>query len=389
MKREVAEETATGIGFFEGILDKIPKDILFDAIREMSVNQWIDEKTKSSEIMNMTVTESIRLMTYQEFKEVAPYLFSYPQKQRELDSKLFVKMIEITQEQFDDFQSAIRELMKIRENNMNETTSFDHIKSTAEWHAEELMLRDNLSFSEELSNFGNQDISENVINDDRYGYIVHDLQVQSSGFMDYATGYSLEAIIEIRWSDYLNNQEEAEGLDPDVIPDWFDKDFIEDMWQIEIVPLTRDDLISLGIDGYSLSTEQQVLIETANAQIEFLKGLDLWYVGSVDYYSFGYMPDDLIDALLIDGSFGDESDRHEFEDYYGWFKGGGEASNTLIAMPGTSLVDDVFLSDINLINEYDEELDIKEIKKLLDNLSKFEVSPNLHQKPKNKPLRTR
>ena len=101
------------------------------------------------------------------------------------------------------------------------------------------------------------------------------------------------------------------------------------------------------------------------------------------------MPDDLIDALLIDGSFGDESDRHEFEDYYGWFKGGGEASNTLIAMPGTSLVDDVFLSDINLINEYDEELDIKEIKKLLDNLSKFEAYPNLHQKTKNKPLRTR
>ena len=388
MKREVAEETATGIGFFEGILDKIPKDILFDAIREMSVNQWIDEKTKSSEIMNMIVTESIRLMTYQEFKEVAPYLFSYPQKQRVLDSKLFVKMIEITQEQFDDFQSAIRELMKIRENNMNETTSFDHIKSTAEWHAEELMLRDNLSFSEELSNFGNQDISENVI-DDKYGYIVHDLQVQSSGFMDYAIGYSLEAIIEIRWSDYLNNQEEAEGLDPDVIPDWFDKDFIEDMWQIDIVPLTRDDLISLGIEDYSLSNKQQQLIETANAQIEFLKGLDLWYVGSVDYYSFGYMPDDLIDGLLAEGSYGTESDRHEYEKYFGWFKEGGEASNTLIAMPGTSLVDDVFLSDINLINEYDEELDIKEIKKLLDNLSKFEVSPNPHQKLKNKPLRTR
>lgn len=48
------------------------------------------------------------------------------------------------------------------------------------------------------------------------------------------------------------------------------------------------------------------------------------------------MPDDLIDALLIDGIYGDESDRHEFEDYC-WFRGGGEASNTLIAMPGTSL----------------------------------------------------
>ena len=66
-------------------------------------------------------------MTYQEFKEVAPYLFSYPQKQRVLDSKLFVKMIEITQEQFDDFQSAIRELMKIRENNALKFMIFDYL----------------------------------------------------------------------------------------------------------------------------------------------------------------------------------------------------------------------------------------------------------------------
>ena len=308
MKREVAEETATGIGFFEGILDKIPKDILFDAIREMSVNQWIDEKTKSSEIMNMIVTESIRLMTYQEFKEVAPYLFSYPQKQRELDSKLFVKMIEITQEQFDDFQSAIRELMKIRENNMNETTSFDHIKSTAEWHAEEIKRREGTSFFDDTSFFSTS---------------------------------------------------------------------------------PRDTAIASETDRYQISSEKAQLKSIAEAQIAYLKRQDLWYVGAVDYYEFGFMPDDLIDALLIDGSYGDESDRHEFEDYYGWFKGGGEASNTLIAMPGTSLVDDVFFSDINLINEYDEELDIKEIKKLLDNLSKFEVSPNPHQKLKNKPLRTR
>lgn len=151
----------------------------------------------------------------------------------------------------------------------------------------------------------------------------------------------------------------------------------------------RDTAIASETDRYQISSEKAQLKSIAEAQIAYLKRQDLWYVGAVDYYEFGFMPDDLIDALLIDGSFGDESDRHEFEDYYGWFKGGGEASNTLIAMPGTSLVDDVFLSDINLINEYDEELDIKEIKKLLDNLSKFEVSPNPHQKLKNKPLRTR
>lgn len=239
---------------------------------------------------------------------LAPYLFSYPQKQRELDSKLIVKMIEITQDQFEEFQSAVRELMRIRENNMNETTSFDHIKSTAEWHAEEIKIREGTSFIDDMSIFSTS---------------------------------------------------------------------------------LRDTAIASEADPYQISSEKAQLKSIAEAQIAYLKSQDLWYVGAVDYYEFGFMPDDLIDALLVDGSFGDESDRHEFEDYYGWFKGGGEASNTLIAMPGTSLVDDVFLSDINLINEYDDELDIKEIKKLLNNLSKLEGLPNPHQKLKNPRLRTR
>lgn len=329
MKQEVSEETALGIGFYPEILNKISGDIVFEAFKEISLNGWINSETSNSAIENMVITESIKKMGYQEFKEVMPYLFSYPHKLRELDSKMLVNSVEISEKQYNNFQ-------------------FNGRKDLGT-------------------------ISSNSVIDDKYGYIVHDLQVQSDGFMDYATGYSLEAIIEIRWSDYLNNQEEAEGLDPDVIPDWFDKDFIEDMWQIDIAPLTRDDLISLGIEGYALSTEQQVLIETANAQIEFLKGLELWYVGSVDYYSFGYMPDDLIDGLLAEGAYGTESDRQEYEKYFGWFKEGGEISNTLVAMAGTSFVNDLVLGDVNLADDFKEEINAEEFDRLVNALQKFEV----------------
>lgn len=329
MKQEVSEETALGIGFYPEILNKISGDIVFEAFKEISLNGWINSETSNSAIENMVITESIKKMGYQEFKEVMPYLFSYPHKLRKLDSKMLVNSVEISEKQYNNFQ-------------------FNGRKDLGT-------------------------ISSNSVIDDKYGYIVHDLQVQSDGFMDYATGYSLEAIIEIRWSDYLTNQEEAEGLDPDVIPDWFDKDFIEDMWQIDIAPLTRDDLISLGIEGYALSTEQQVLIETANAQIEFLKGLELWYVGSVDYYSFGYMPDDLIDGLLAEGAYGTESDRQEYEKYFGWFKEGGEISNTLVAMAGTSFVNDLVLGDVNLADDFKEEINAEEFDRLVNALQKFEV----------------
>ena len=332
MKQEVSEETALGIGFYPEILNKISGDIVFEAFKEISLNGWINSDTSNSTIENMVITESIKKMGYQEFKEVMPYLFSYPHKLKELDSKILVKQVEISENQY----------LEIQSNGRNDLGT----------------------------------ITENLI-DDKYGYIVHDLQEQSSGFMDYATGYSLEAIIEIRWSDYLTNQdEELEELDSDVIPEWFDKEFVEDTWEIKIVPLTRDDLISLGIEGYNLSIEQRQLLETANAQIDFLKDLDLWYVGSVDYYSFGYMPDDLIDGLLSDGAYGDESNRQEYESYFGWYKEGGEVSNTLVAMAGVSLVNDLILGDVNLADEFKEEIDAEEFDKLIRSLEKFETKEN-------------
>ena len=80
MKQEVSEETALGIGFYPEILNKISGDIVFEAFKEISLNGWINSETSNSAIENMVITESIKKMGYQEFKEVMPYLIRRAQE---------------------------------------------------------------------------------------------------------------------------------------------------------------------------------------------------------------------------------------------------------------------------------------------------------------------
>lgn len=257
MKREAVEDTAYGVGFFEGILKVIPEDVVFESFQEITGNGWITPDSTIPEIKNIVVTESIRRMTYQEFKEVGGYLFSYPQAQRDKDQALIVQTVEITEAQYQEFQDAIRELMQIK------TEAIDLLKNT---------------------------------------------QPEDS------------------------------------------------------------------VSRFDLTHEEIQLKEIAEDQITYLKSQELWEIGSVDYYKFGFMPDDLIDSLLADKeeAYGDESDRTDYENYFGWFKAGGEVSNTLIAMPGTSLVDDLIFGDVNLQEDFSEEVDSIEFKKLINSLRQLE-----------------
>ena len=75
MKRKVEEETARGIGYFEGILEHIPSYPLSEAVKELALSGWITSHTDVIDVQNMIVTESIKWMNYQDFKEVAPIYF--------------------------------------------------------------------------------------------------------------------------------------------------------------------------------------------------------------------------------------------------------------------------------------------------------------------------
>ena len=113
MKREVEEETARGIGYFEGILGHIPSYPLSEAVKKLALSGWITHHTDVIDVQNMIVTESIKWMNYQDFKEVAPYLFSYPQEQREKD--LLVQPVKISREYFKELQANAEELFHLKQ----------------------------------------------------------------------------------------------------------------------------------------------------------------------------------------------------------------------------------------------------------------------------------
>lgn len=113
MKREVKEETARGIGYFEGILEHIPSYPLSEAVKELALAGWITPHTDVIDVQNMIVTESIKWMNYQDFKEVAPYLFSYPREQREKD--LLVRPVKISREYFEELQANAEELFHLKQ----------------------------------------------------------------------------------------------------------------------------------------------------------------------------------------------------------------------------------------------------------------------------------
>ncbi|MGT2755753.1 hypothetical protein [Streptococcus ovuberis] len=112
LKQGVVADTAIGVGFFAGIESKIPDYALIEAIREMATNGWIGHQTSDGDIRNMLVTESIKAMNFQDFKDVAPYLFSYPREQRQED--LLVAPIEVSRSLFETLQAEADELFRLK-----------------------------------------------------------------------------------------------------------------------------------------------------------------------------------------------------------------------------------------------------------------------------------
>ena len=123
MKREVEEETARGIGYFEGILEHIPSYPLSEAVKELALSGWITPHTDVIDVQNMIVTESIKWMNYQDFKEVAPYLFSYPREQREKD--LLVRPVKISREYFEELQANAEELFHLKQDLLQVNNQLD------------------------------------------------------------------------------------------------------------------------------------------------------------------------------------------------------------------------------------------------------------------------
>ena len=89
----------------------------------MALSGWITPHTDVIDVQNMIVTESIKWMNYQDFKEVASYLFSYPREQRDKD--LLVQPVKISREYFEELQANAEELFHLKQDLLQVNNQLD------------------------------------------------------------------------------------------------------------------------------------------------------------------------------------------------------------------------------------------------------------------------
>ena len=73
LKKRITEETAVNVGYYTEILSQLPEYALFEAIRQSK--DILKPNTHDAELRNIIVTESVKAMNYQDFKEIAGMFF--------------------------------------------------------------------------------------------------------------------------------------------------------------------------------------------------------------------------------------------------------------------------------------------------------------------------
>ena len=73
-KQEIVEVTAINVGYATAVFNQIPVYAMIAAVRE-NVDLIPTMKT-DTDIMNLLVTESVRHMSYQDFKSIEQYFFN-------------------------------------------------------------------------------------------------------------------------------------------------------------------------------------------------------------------------------------------------------------------------------------------------------------------------
>lgn len=98
LKADISQNTAINIGYYWEVLNEIPGEVLIDTIKEIALNGWINNNTSEQELRNMLITESVKNMSYQEFKDIAHYFFGFVPDDEAMFQR--VQPIEITRENY-------------------------------------------------------------------------------------------------------------------------------------------------------------------------------------------------------------------------------------------------------------------------------------------------
>lgn len=227
LKADISQNTAINIGYYWEVLNEIPGEVLIDTIKEIALNGWINNNTSEQELRNMLITESVKNMSYQEFKDIAHYFFGFVPDDEAMFQR--VQPIEITRENYNylveqnkkafGLERELEEL-KERENSLeNKIDSLETVTIVSEdevvgidLEKEELLL---------LLSPNNVFIDEDIIQDENLITSYRSQDSEEKQTLDYLTERYSE--INILEKEYILNSDTYRGL---IDVDYYDIDEI-------------------------------------------------------------------------------------------------------------------------------------------------------------------
>ena len=227
LKADISQNTAINIGYYWEVLNEIPGEVLIDTIKEIALNGWINNNTSEQELRNMLITESVKNMSYQEFKDIAHYFFGFVPDDEAMFQR--VQQIEITRENYNylveqnkkafGLERELEEL-KERENSLeNKIDSLETVTIVSEdevvgidLEKEELLL---------LLSPNNVFIDEDIIQDENLITSYRSQDSEEKQTLDYLTERYSE--INILEKEYILNSDTYRGL---IDVDYYDIDEI-------------------------------------------------------------------------------------------------------------------------------------------------------------------
>lgn len=72
-KKAITENTAINVGYYNSVFNYLPAYVLIPAIKEFA--ELISRTEKEKDIENILITESVKNMNYQDFRQIENYFF--------------------------------------------------------------------------------------------------------------------------------------------------------------------------------------------------------------------------------------------------------------------------------------------------------------------------
>ena len=74
-KKDIVINSALNVGYYKSVLHKIPMYAMIGAVKNIDVNNLTNNVKNETEIENILVTEIVRVINYQDFKNLINYFF--------------------------------------------------------------------------------------------------------------------------------------------------------------------------------------------------------------------------------------------------------------------------------------------------------------------------